>query len=67
MVFIFMSSKGDIMPLHIVKEGLRLKSDGHVKLLSTVVKPWMEMVAPGRSYRWQQDSAPCQTSGKSPK
>ena len=66
MVFSFMSSKGDIMPLHIVKEGLRLKSDGHVELLRTVV-PWVEMVAPGRPYGWQQDSAPCQTSGKSPK
>ena len=67
MVFSFMSSKGDIMPLLIVKEGLRLKSDGHVELLSTVVKPWVEMVAHGRSYGWQKDSATCQTSGKSPK
>ena len=67
MVFSCLSSEDDVMHFHIVKEGLRLKSDGYVELLSTVVKPWVDMVAPGRSYRWQQDSAPCQTSGKSPK
>ena len=67
MVFQLHVQKGDIMPLHIVKEGLQLKSDGYVELLSTVMKPWVEMVAPGWSYGWQQDSAPYQTSGKSPK
>ena len=38
MVFSCMSREDDVMPFHIVKEGLRLKSDGYVELLSTVVK-----------------------------
>ena len=30
MVFSCMSSEGDVMPFRIVREGLRLKSDGYV-------------------------------------
>ena len=67
MVFGCVSSDGDVMPPHIFKEGLRLNSDGYVELLSKVVRPWVERVAAGRPYVWQQDSAPCHTSGKSQK
>ncbi|KAL1116638.1 hypothetical protein AAG570_005110 [Ranatra chinensis] len=48
-------------------EGLRLTSDDYVELVNTVVKPWIRRVANGRPYVWQQDSAPCHTSGKSQK
>ena len=67
MVFECVSSEGDVMPPHFFQEGLRLNSDGYVELLNTVVKPWITRVANGRPYVWQQDSAPCHTSGKSQK
>lgn len=67
MVFGCVSSEGDVMPPHFFQEGLRLTSDGYVELLNTVVKPWITRVANGRPYVWQQDSAPCHTSGKSKK
>ncbi|KAL1110394.1 hypothetical protein AAG570_007925 [Ranatra chinensis] len=67
MVFGCVSSEGDVMPPHFFQEGLRLTSDGYVELLNTVVKPWIRRVADGRLYVWQQDSAPCHTSGKSQK
>ena len=52
------------MPTHFFREGLRLNSDAYVELLITVIKPWMTRVANGRPCVWQQDSAPCHTSGK---
>ena len=55
------------MPPHFFIEGLRLTSDAYVELLITVVKPWITRVANGTPYVWQQDSAPCHTSGKSQK
>ena len=42
-------------------------SDAYVELLNTVVQPWITKVANGRPNVWQQDSAPCHTSGKSKK
>ena len=45
-------------------ESLRLNSDAYVELLITVVKRRITRVANGRPYAWQQDSAPCHTSGK---
>ncbi|KFM77814.1 Transposable element Tcb2 transposase, partial [Stegodyphus mimosarum] len=42
-------------------------SGGYVELLNTVVKPWITRVAKGRPYVWEQNSAPCHTSGKSQK
>ena len=59
-----LSCEGDVMPPHFFREGLRLNSDAYVELLITVVKPWITRVANGRSYVWQQDSAPCHTAGK---
>ena len=38
-----------------------------LELITTVVKPWILRVANNRPYVWQQDSAPCHTSGKSQK
>ncbi|KFM74536.1 Transposable element Tcb2 transposase, partial [Stegodyphus mimosarum] len=42
-------------------------SDGYVELLNPVVKPWITRVAKVTPYVWQQDSAPCHTSGKGTK
>ncbi|KAL1116751.1 hypothetical protein AAG570_005223 [Ranatra chinensis] len=67
MVFGCVSSEDDVMPPHFFREGLRLTSDGYVELLNTVVKPWIRRAADGRPYVWQQDSAPCHTSGKNQK
>ena len=67
MVFGCVSCEGDVMPPHFVREGIRLNSDAYMELLITVVKPWIASVANGRPYVWQQDSAPCHTSGKSQK
>lgn len=44
-----------------------MNSDGYMELLNTVVKPWITRIANGGPYVWQQDSAPCHTSGKSQK
>ena len=55
------------MPPHFCREGLRLSTDTYMELLITVVRPRITRVAIGRPYVWQQDSAPCHTSGKSKK
>lgn len=64
MVFGVVSSEGDVMPPHFFPEGLRLDTDGYIRVLTEVVKPWIDRVAAGRPYVWQQDSAPCHTSRK---
>ena len=51
--------------ISICRKGIRGNSDDYVELLNTVVKPWIMRVVNGRPYVWQQDSAPCHTSGKS--
>ena len=61
------SCESDVMPLNFFREGLRFNSDAYVELLITAVKPWIPRLANGRPYAWQQDSAPCHTSGKSKK
>jgi hypothetical protein len=38
--------------------GLKINTEGHLKVLRDVVKPWMDRVATGRHYGFQQDSAP---------
>ena len=53
------------MPPEFFRESLWQNSDTYVELLFTVVKPSITRVANGRPYVWQQDSAPCHTSGKS--
>ena len=64
MVFGVVSSEGDVMPPHFFADGLRLNTEGYIQVLSEVVKPWIDRVARGRPYVWQQDSAPCHTSRK---
>ncbi|UYV75111.1 hypothetical protein LAZ67_12002507 [Cordylochernes scorpioides] len=58
MVLGVISSEGDVMPPHFFEKGLRMNADTYINVLETVVKPWMDMVAAGRKYVFQQDSAP---------
>ena len=58
------SSEGDVMPPHIFEKGMRVDSDAYIGVLKTSVKPWMDEVATGRPYVFQQDSAPCHASRK---
>jgi hypothetical protein len=58
------SNKGDVMLPHVLKAGLRVNTDVYIDLLTNVVKPWMDRVAAGRPYIWQQDGALAHTSKK---
>jgi transposase len=61
MVLGVVSNKGDVMPPH---AGLRVNTEVYINVLTNVVKPWMDRVAAGRPYIWQQDGAPAHTSKK---
>jgi len=56
------SSEGDIMPPHFFKKRETITKEVYVEILRTTVKPWMEDVAAGRPYIFQQDGAPAHTS-----
>ncbi|CAK9827593.1 Transposable element Tcb1 transposase [Anthophora retusa] len=56
------SSEGDVMPPHFFKKGETINKEVYLRILSTTVKPWMETIASGRSYIFQQDGAPAHTS-----
>ncbi len=62
MVLGVVSSDGDVMPPHVFEQGLKINAEVYVHVLDTVVKPWMERVARGRKYVFQQDGAPAHTS-----
>ena len=64
MVLGVVSSEGDVMPPYFFPKGLKVNSEEYVKVLETVVKPWMDEVASGRPYIFQQDGAPALTSIK---
>lgn len=64
MVLAVISSEGDIMPPHFFDQGLKLKADNYITTLNTVVKPWMDEIADGRKYVFQQDSAPAHKARK---
>lgn len=56
------SSEGDVMPPHFFQKGESVTKEVHLDVLKLVVKPWMETVASGRPYLFQQDGAPAHTS-----
>jgi len=56
------SSEGDVMPPHFFKNKETVIKEVYVNVLASVVKPWMETVASGRPYVFQQDDAPAHTS-----
>jgi hypothetical protein len=64
MVLGVVSNKGDMMPPHVFKAGLRVNIDVYIDVLTNVVKPWKDGVTAGRPNIWQQDGAPAQTSKK---
>ena len=58
MVLGVVSSKGDVMPPVFFLDGRRIGAKDYINILETKVKPWMESVACGNKYVFQQDSAP---------
>ena len=62
MVFGVVSSEGHIMPPHIFEVGLKVNTKVSLDVLKSVVIPWCNQVACGRSWVWQQDSAPAHKS-----
>ena len=58
MVFGVVSSEGHIMPPHIFEVDLKVNTKVYVDVLKSVVIPWCNQVAGGRSWVWQQGSAP---------
>jgi hypothetical protein len=57
-------NKGDVMPPHVFEAGHRVNTDVYIDVLYNEVKPWMDRVAAGRPYIWQQDGVPAYTSKK---
>ncbi len=62
MVLGVISNKGDVMPPHIFAKGLKINTDEYLKVMEDVVKPWMDQVAAGCRYVFQQDGAPAHNS-----
>ncbi len=62
MVLGVVSNEGDVMPPHIFAKGLKINTEEYVKVLKEVVKPWMDGLAAGRHYVFQQDGAPAHNS-----
>ena len=62
MVLGVVSSEGDVMPPYFFPKGLKVNSEEYVKVLETVVKPWMDSVAGERHYVFQQDGAPAHSA-----
>ena len=58
MVLGIISRHGDIMEPVFIPDGLHLGANSYVRLLDEHIKSWMDMVANGRSYVFQQDPAP---------
>ena len=64
MVLGVVSNKGDVMPPHVFEAGLRVNAEVYLDVMINIVKPWMDQVANGRPYIWQQDSVPAHTAKK---
>ena len=47
------SSEGDVIPPYFFRRGQRINADVYLNVLSTLVKPWMDTIADGRSYVFQ--------------
>ena len=64
MVLGVVSNEGDVMPPHVFAQGLKINTEVYIDVLSNVVKPWMDGVARGRPYVWQQDGAPAHNANR---
>ena len=62
MVFGVVSSESYIMSPHIFEVGLKVDTKVYLDMLKSVVIPWCNRMASGRSWMWQQDSAPAYKS-----
>ena len=60
MVFAVVSSEGHIMPPHIFEVSMKVNTKVYLDVLKSVVIPWLNQVAGGKPWVWQQDSAPAQ-------
>ena len=64
MVLGVISNEGDVMPPFFFPKGLKINADEYLKVMNDVVKPWMDTVAGGRHYIFQQDGAPAHNAKK---
>ena len=62
MVFGVVSNEGHVMSPHIFEFGLKVNTKVYLDVLKSVVIPWCNQVAGGRSWVWQQDLAPAHKS-----
>ena len=62
MVFEVVTCNGDVMPPFILPPGLRFNTEAKIKFLVEVVLPWIERIAAGKLYVWQQGSGSYHTS-----
>ena len=53
MVFGVVSSEGHIIPPHIFEVGLKVNTKVYLDVLKSVVIPWCNQVACGRTWVWQ--------------
>ena len=58
------SSEGHMMRPHFFAKDETVTADVYLRVLSTVIKPWMDKVSEGDPYVYQQDGAPAHTSRK---
>ena len=61
MVFGVIESEGDVMPPYFFPKGVKVNTEEYLKVLKGHVLPWIKKAARGRTFVWQQDSAPCHT------
>ncbi len=62
MVLGVICSNGAVMPPHFFLPKQRVTKEVYLEVLQSVVKPWMDNVARGKRYTFQQDSAPAHKS-----
>ena len=55
-MFSVVANDNDVMPPFIFPHGLRINTETYIKFLVEVLLPWLERVAAGRLYIWEQDS-----------
>ena len=61
-VFGLVSIEGHIMPPHIFEVGLKVNTTVYLDVLKSVVIPWCNQVAGGRTWVWKEESAPAHKS-----
>ena len=62
MVLSVISSDDDVMAPYFFSKAEKLNSESYLSILNSTVKPWIELIANGRPYVFQQDSTPAHSS-----